>query len=101
MKHLKSIAKKYKTLIFIYLVMGLAQAFLQSFGSRYFQKVIDNFSANTLTIANIIIYGSVIIALHMVNYFLEYPERKLEHGIELSLKTNALRKVSVIDYLSY
>jgi len=101
MKHLISIAKKYKLLILSYLLMGMARAFLQSFSSRYFQKVVDNFSSNTLTIANIAIYGSAIITLHIICYVIQYPERKLEHGIELSLKTNALRKMSVIDYLSY
>lgn len=101
MKHLLSIAKKYKLLILSYLLMGMARAFLQSFSSRYFQKVVDNFSSNTLTIANIAIYGSAIITLHIICYVIQYPERKLEHGIELSLKTNALRKMSVIDYLSY
>ena len=101
MKHLKRIAKKYKSLMLLYLMMGLAIAFLQSFGSRYFQIVIDNFSTNTLTIKNIVIYGSAIIALYIVCYLSNYPERKLNHIIELSLKTNALRKMSVIDYLSY
>jgi ATP-binding cassette subfamily B protein len=101
MKHLKSIAEKYKSLMLLYLVIGLARAFLQSFGSRYFQKVIDNFTDNTLTITNIIIYGLALIALYVLCYLQNYPERKLEHGIELSLKTNALRKMSVIDYLSY
>jgi ATP-binding cassette subfamily B protein len=101
MRHLKNITEKYKALMLLYLVMGLARAFLQSFGSRYFQKVIDSFSANHLTITNIIIYGSAIISLYIVSYLIQYPERKLEHGIELGLKTHALRKMSVIDYLSY
>jgi len=53
MKHLKNIAAKYKSFMLLYLVMGLAQAFLQNFGSRYFQIVIDRFTNQTLTIANI------------------------------------------------
>lgn len=101
MKHLREIAKKYKTLMLVYLVLGLAQAFLQSFGSRYFQKVIDNFTNNTLSVSNIVIYGTAMILLYIICYLNEYPGRKLEHGIGLSLKTNALRKMSVIDYLSY
>lgn len=101
MKHLKSIARENKALMFLYIAIGLSWTFLQSFGSRYFQKVIDNFTNNTLTITNIIIYGSVLIMLYVLSYLQNYPERKLEHGIELSLKTKALRKLSVIDYLSY
>ena len=101
MKHLKSIALKYRALMLLYIAMGLAWTFLQSFGSRYFQIVIDNFTDNTLTITNIVIYGSALITLYVLSYLQNYPERKLEHGIELSLKTKALRKMSVIDYLSY
>jgi len=101
MKHLKSIAREKKALMLLYIAIGLAWTFLQSFGSRYFQKVIDNFTNNTLTITNIVIYGSALIALYVLCYIQNYPERKLEHGIALSLKTKALRKMSVIDYLSY
>ena len=101
MKHLKSVALKYKALMLLYISIGLAWTFLQSFGSRYFQKVIDNFTNNTLTITNIIIYGSALISLYVLCYVQNYPERTLEHGIELSLKTKALKKMSVIDYLSY
>lgn len=85
----------------LYIVMGLLSAFLQSFGSRYFQTVIDNFTNGTLTAASILIYGSAIIAQYLIGYLLNYPSQKLEHGIGLSLKTIALKKMSVIDYLSY
>jgi len=101
MKHLKSIALTYKGLMCLYVAMGLAAAFLQSFGARYFQKVIDSFTANTLTFATIAVYGGAIIAVYIICYLQNYPERKLEHGIELSLKTRALQKTSVIDYSSY
>lgn len=101
MEHLKNIAKKYRFFILLYLFMGLTRAFLQSFSSRYFQEVIDNFSSENLTINHIVIYGSAIMAWYIVSYLIQYPEQKLEHGIALSLKTNAIRKVSVIDYLSY
>ena len=101
MKHLKSIAWKYKALILLYILIGLAWTFLQSFSSRYFQRVIDNFTDNTLTITNIVIYGSALMAMYILCYLQNFPDRTLEHGIELSLKTKALRKMSVIDYLSY
>lgn len=101
MKHLKSITRENKAIIFLNIMLGLAWTFLQSFCSRYFQKVIDNFTNETLTIMNIAIYGSALIALYILCYLKNYPEQKLEHGIKLSLKTKALRKMSVIDYLSY
>jgi ATP-binding cassette subfamily B protein len=101
MKHLKKVAGEYKSLIAIYLILGLAGTFLQSFSASYFQKVVDNFTNDLLTAGNIAIYGAALIALYIVYYFMNYPERKLDHGIKLSLKTNALRKVARIDYLSY
>jgi len=101
MKYLISIARENKAIIFLYIAIGLAYTFLQNFSSRYFQKIIDNFANNTLTITNIAIYGSALLALYILCYLQIYPERKLEHGIELSLKIKALRKLSVIDYLSY
>lgn len=101
MKHLENIALKYKVLIIIYISIGLVCTFLQSFSSHYFQKIIDNFTGNTLTITNISIYGCTLMALYILSYIQNYPERKLEHSIQLRLKINALKKMSVIDYLSY
>ncbi len=101
MKHLQKIALDHKGLFVIYFLIGLTQTFLQSFGSRYFQTVIDRFTAGTLTLGSITIYGSAMIALYVINYVYNYPARKLEHSVYLDLKTAALRKVSVIDYLQY
>jgi len=101
MNHLSSAIRKYKSLMIVYLILGFTEAFLQSFGSQYLQKVIDNFTNNTLMVSNILIYGTALISLYIICYLENYPARKLEHGIGLSLKTDALRKVSVIDYLSY
>lgn len=101
MRCLKKLAHKYRALILAYLLLGLAQAFLQSFGSRCFQKVIDHFTDNTLSVGYIAAYGAAMVALYLLSYLDEYPGRRLEHGIMLSLKTEALRKTAVIDYLAY
>jgi len=101
MKHLRKVAAKYKTLIAVFLVVGMTHAFLQTFSARYFQRVVDNFTDRNLTWANIAIYGIALISLYITGYLTEYPWRKLEHSIGLSLKIAALRKVSKINYLSY
>jgi ATP-binding cassette subfamily B protein len=101
MKHLLNTAKRYKSLIVVCFILGLTATFLQSFSASYFQKVIDNFTANTLTPFNIAVYGTALVVMYILNYLNNYPWRKLESGIPLSLKINALRKVSVIDYLAY
>lgn len=101
MRYLTETAKKYRALMAVYFLMGLACAFLQSFGASYFQKVIDRFTGHTLRAADVAVYGTAMILLYILNYLDEYPGRKLEHGIVLSLKTDALRKVAAIDYLAY
>jgi len=101
MKTLYSIATKHKSLIAAFLLMGLTASFLQNFAPRYFQTVIDSFAAGSLTAVNIVIYGGALIFLYIINYAHEYPWRKLEHSIRLGLKLEAIKKLSVIDYLSY
>jgi len=101
MKHLKEIAQKFKTMMCLYVALGLAWTFLQSFSARYFQTIIDSFTDNTLTITSIAIYSAALIAHYISPYLQNIPERRLQHGIELSLKAKALQKMSVIDYLAY
>jgi ATP-binding cassette subfamily B protein len=101
MRHLFNAAKRYKSLIAICVFLGLTGTFLQGFSASYFQKVVDNFTDGTLTLLNIIVYCGALVILYVVNYLDNYPWRKLESGIPLNLKINALRKVSVIDYLSH
>jgi len=85
----------------MYILMGLTYTFLQSFSPLYFQAVVDNFTDGTLTMTNIIVYGTILISLYIMSYLFNYPERKLSHSIEQSLKLTALRKISVIDYQAY
>ena len=101
MKYLKKIAKSQKKLITTFFIMGLFITFLQNFGPLYFQIIIDNFSAGTLTLFNIAIYGTALILLYVITYLWEFPWRKLKTNIGQSLKLLALRKVAVIDYLAY
>jgi len=101
MKHLKIVAANHKSLIAVFIAMGLVWTFMHSFVPRYFQTVVDNFTDGTLTITNIVIYGMAMIGLYILAYLYNYPDRKLSQSIELSLKLAALSKVSVIDYLSY
>ena len=101
MKHLNQIVRENKTLIAVFFMAWLTISFLQSFAPRYFQMVVDNFTDGTLTLANIAIYGAALLAYNIISYLHEYPCRKLEHTIGLSLKLAALRKLSVIDYLSH
>ena len=101
MKHLKTVAKKHKALIAVFITMGLFWTFLMNFAPLYFQTVVDNFTDGTLTIANIAIYGTALILLYIMGYVINYPWNKLSRSIEQSLKLTALQKISVIDYQAY
>ena len=101
MKHLQKIAIRFRALIAVYFLLGISCAFLGSFSARYFQKVVDRFTGGTLTLAVIAVYGAALILNYIANYLEEYPARRLGHGVALALKTEALKKVSVIDYLAY
>jgi len=100
-KHLKTVAGKHKALIAVFIIMGLFWTFLMNFAPLYFQTVVDNFTDGSLTIANIAIYGTVLILLYIMGYLINYPWDKLSRSIEQSLKLIALRKISVIDYQAY
>jgi len=99
--HLNKIARKHKMLIATFFLMGLVISFLQNFAPHYFQTIVDGFTDGNLTMAYIAVYGTALIALYLMNYLYNYPWYKLEHSIRLALKLAALRKLSVVDYLSY
>lgn len=101
MDYLKEIILKNKILVCIYMVLGIVLAFLNNFSAHYYQKLIDRFTGGTLTIGSIVIYGTVLLALCILNYLDEYPGRKLEHTIFLDLKIKALSKMSSINYQDY
>ena len=101
MKHLKIIAFRFKSVIAVYLAVGVTAAFLQAFSASYFQKIVDRFTGGTLSTGAIALYGCALIGMYLSSYIEEYPVRKLENGITLSLKLRALHKVSTIDYRAY
>jgi len=100
-KHLKAVARKHKALIAVFLSMGIFWTFLQNYAPFYFQRVVDNFTDGTLTAINIVVYSTVLFASSIMGYLYNYPERKLDNSIVQGLKLAALRKMSVIDYLTY
>ncbi|MCL1792308.1 MAG: ABC transporter ATP-binding protein/permease [Oscillospiraceae bacterium] len=101
MKHLKEVAGKHKALITVFLAAGIFCTFLANYAPFYFQRVVDNFANGTLTAVNIVVYSAVLFADYIMGYLRQYPERKLDDSIVQSLKLAALRKMSVIDYLTY
>ena len=68
MRYIKQIVNRNKKLVFIYLIIGLFNAFMVSFKADYFQKVIDALAEHTLSPYRVIIYGSVLFIGYLMNY---------------------------------
>lgn len=101
MKYNLEILKNKKVLITIYILLGVVLALLNSFNASYFQKVLDDFSSNKLSIETLLIYGFVLVIICGLNYVDEYPGCKLSESIFLDFKLKALKKMSTIDYKYY
>lgn len=101
MRYIKQIVNRNKKLVFVYLIIGLFNAFMVNLKADYFQKVIDALAEHTLSPYRVIIYGSVLFIGYLMNYVDEYPAKKLEHGIFLDFKLMGLEKISRISYQEY
>lgn len=101
MKHYLEILNKKKLGVTIYILLGIVLALLNSFSASYFQKVLDDFGTNALSITTLCIYGFVLVIICGLNYIDEYPSCKLSESIYLDLKLKALRKMSTVEYKCY
>ena len=101
MHYSREILKKNRIWVFIYISLGIFNAFLANYKADFFQRVIDGLANQTLAFSSIILYGVILLVNYCMNYLDNYPETKLEHGIYLDFKLLALRKISTIDYVEY
>ena len=101
MHYSREILKKNRIWVFIYISLGIFNAFLANYKADFFQRVIDGFADQTLAFSSIILYGVILLVNYCMNYLDNYPETKLDHGIYLDFKLLALRKISTIDYVEY
>ena len=101
MHYSREILKKNRIWVFIYISLGIFNAFLTNYKADFFQRVIDGLADQTLAFSSIILYGVILLVNYCMNYLDNYPETKLDHGIYLDFKLLALRKISTIDYVEY
>lgn len=101
MKQFKKIIWKNRGWAALHCAFGIGIAFLESFQSSYFQKVIDFFTEGKLNGGMIALYAAALLSLYLCNYLSEYPGRKLEHGVYLDFKLEALEKISRMEYSAY
>ncbi|MBE6022563.1 MAG: ABC transporter ATP-binding protein [Cellulosilyticum sp.] len=101
MRYIKEILFKNKGLVFVYIAIGIFNAFLTNFKVDYFQQVVDGLAEESIVLSGIITYGIILVINYLMNYLDEYPSKKLAEGIYLDFKLLALKKISKINYLAY
>ena len=101
MHYSREILKKNRIWVFIYIALGIFNAFMANYKADFFQRVIDGLADQTLAFSSIMLYGVILLVNYCMNYLDNYPETKLEHGIYLDFKLLALKKISTIDYAAY
>ena len=67
MRYIKQIVNRNKKLVFVYLIIGLFNAFMVNFKADYFQKVIDALAEHTLS-------------PYSLNYSWRYKSHKIRHS---------------------
>jgi len=97
----KQIIKNHIKTVIFFIGSGLVITFLEALGVSVFQRVIDMFTAQTLTVPYVLLYGAIITTVAFLNYTDIIPSTKLYNGIYLDLKIMALKKMSVINYTHY
>lgn len=101
MKQIKDVIKENKTIIILYILIGIIITFLNLYSITYYQKILDNFQYQTLTLKPIITYGIILVIITVLGYIENYPEQKVKHKLYFDYKLQALKKMKTIDYLEY
>ncbi len=101
MKLYKEVIKKYKKMIFFYVIIGIIINFLNVYEVNLFQRILDSFVIEKVSLSLIVIYGIVILFNQIIGYVENYPEQQLNNGLPLSFKLQALKKMKTIEYLEY
>lgn len=101
MHYIKEVLKKNRIWVFVYIGLGIFNAFMANYKADYFQKVIDGLAEGTLTFAGVVTYGFILLINYCMNYLDNYPNKKLEQGIYLDFKLLSLGKISTVDYTEY
>ena len=101
MKLFKQVLERNKKILILYLLIGILLTFLELYLVTYYQKILDAFQYQNLTLKPIIIYGILLVISAILGYIDNYPEQKLKDGLYLDFKLQSLRKMKTIDYLEY
>lgn len=101
MKLFKEVLKNNKKMIIFYILIGITINFLNLYSVTYYQKILDAFQYQRLTLTPLIIYGVLLIVSTILGYLENYPEQQVKNKLYLDFKLQALKKLKTIDYLEY
>lgn len=101
MKLLKEVIKNNLKMIIIYVLIGIIMNFLELYSITYYQKILDEFQYQTLTLVPLIIYGILLFISTIIGYLENYPEQQLKNKLYLDFKLQSLKKMKTIDYIEY
>ena len=101
MKLFKEVIRNNMKMIIFYVVIGIVINFLKLYSVTYYQKILDAFQYETLTIMPLIIYGILLIISTILGYIENYPEQQVKNKLYLDFKLQSLKKMMTIDYLEY
>lgn len=101
MKLFKEVIKNNLKMIVFYVIIGITISFLNLYSVTYYQKILDAFQFQTLTLIPLIIYGILLVISTILGYIENYPEQQVKNKLYLDFKLQALKKMKSIDYLEY
>lgn len=101
MKLFKEVLKNNFKMIVFYVLIGIVINFLDLYSVTYYQKILDAFQFQTLTLIPLIVYGILLLISTILGYIENYPEQQVKNKIYLDFKLQSLKKMKTIDYLEY
>lgn len=101
MKLFKEVIKNNLKMIIFYVLIGIIINFLDLYSVTYYQKILDAFQFQTLTLVPLIIYGILLLISTVLGYVENYPEQQVKNKLYLNFKLQSLKKMKTIDYLEY
>lgn len=101
MRLFKEVIKNNLKMIIFYVLIGIIINFLDLYSVTYYQKILDAFQFQTLTIVPLITYGILLLISTILCYIENYPEQQVKNKLYLDFKLQSLKKMKSIDYLEY
>ena len=101
MRLFKEVIKNNLKMIIFYVLIGIIIIFLDLYSVTYYQKILDAFQFQTLTIVPLITYGVLLLISTILGYIENYPEQQVKNKLYLDFKLQSLKKMKSIDYLEY